>query len=79
MMLLDLELFTIFSVLHDYIRESILLSPVPLSKFMMFAFLIRDLTCCDSKCYELRSLGLDNRITLVLSNTRELNRDPFTN
>ena len=30
-------------------------------------------------CYELRSLGLDNRTTLVLSNTRELNRDLFTN
>ena len=25
-------------------------------------------------CYELRSLGLDNRTTLVLSNTRELDR-----
>ena len=25
-------------------------------------------------CYELKSLGLDNRTTLVLSNTRELNR-----
>ena len=32
----------------------------------------------EAKCYELRSLGLDNRTTLVLSNTRELNRDPFT-
>jgi len=31
------------------------------------------------KCYELKSLGLNNRTTLVLSNTRELNRDPFTN
>jgi len=30
-------------------------------------------------CYELRSLGLDNRTTLVLSNTRELDRDLFTN
>ena len=29
-------------------------------------------------CYELRSLGWDNRTTLVLSNTRELDRDPFT-
>ena len=27
-------------------------------------------------CYELRSLGLDNRTTLVLSNTRELDRVP---
>jgi len=27
-----------------------------------------------AKCYELRSLGLDNRTTLVLSNTRELDR-----
>jgi len=26
-------------------------------------------------CYELRFLGLDNRTTLVLSNTRELDRD----
>jgi len=31
------------------------------------------------KCYKLKLLGLDNRITLVLSNTRELNRDLFTN
>jgi len=29
-------------------------------------------------CYELRSLGLDNRATLVLSNTRELDRVPST-
>jgi len=28
-------------------------------------------------CYELRSLGLDDRTTLVLSNTRELNRELF--
>ena len=28
-------------------------------------------------CYELKSLGLNKRTTLVLSNTRELNRDPF--
>ena len=27
--------------------------------------------------YELRSLGLDNRTTLVLSNTRELDRELF--
>jgi len=27
----------------------------------------------------LKSLGLDNRTTLVLSNTRELNRDLLTN
>ena len=29
-------------------------------------------------CYELRFLGLDNRTTLVLSNTRELDRVPST-
>ena len=29
-------------------------------------------------CYELRSLGLNNRTTLVLSNTKELDRDSFT-
>ena len=29
-------------------------------------------------CYELRSLGLDNRTTLVSSNTRELDRVPNT-
>ena len=29
-------------------------------------------------CYELRSLELDNRTTLVLSNTRELDRVPST-
>ena len=29
-------------------------------------------------CYELRSLGLDNRTTLILSNTRELDRVPKT-
>jgi len=32
-----------------------------------------------SLCYELKLLGLDNRTTLVLSNTRELDRDLFTN
>ena len=30
------------------------------------------------QCYELRSLESDNRITLVLSNTRELDRVPST-
>ena len=30
------------------------------------------------ECYELKSLGSDNRTTLVLSNTRKLNRDLFT-
>ena len=29
-------------------------------------------------CYELKPLKSDNRTTLVLSNTRELNRDLFT-
>jgi len=29
-------------------------------------------------CYELKSLESDNRTTLVLSNTRELDRDLFT-
>ena len=29
-------------------------------------------------CYELKFLGLNNRTTLVLNNTRELDRDPFT-
>ena len=29
--------------------------------------------------YGLKPLELDNRTTLVLSNTRELDRDPFTN
>ena len=29
-------------------------------------------------CYRLKSLELDNRTTLILSNTRELNRDFFT-
>jgi len=28
-------------------------------------------------CYELKSLGLDNRTTLVLSNIRELDRELF--
>ena len=31
-----------------------------------------------SNCYELQSLGLDNRMTLVLSNLRELDRVPST-
>ena len=31
------------------------------------------------QCYELKSLGLDKRTTLVISNTRELDRDLFTN
>jgi len=29
-------------------------------------------------CYDLKPLGSDNRTTRVLSNTRELDRDPFT-
>jgi len=29
------------------------------------------------KCYELKSLELDDRTTLVLSNTRELDRELF--
>ena len=29
------------------------------------------------ECYELKLLGLSNRTTLVLSNTRELNRELF--
>ncbi len=32
-----------------------------------------------SMCYGLKPLVLDNRTTLVLSNTRKLNRDLFTN
>ena len=32
----------------------------------------------DLLCYDLKSLGLDKRITLVLENTRELNRVPST-
>ena len=32
-----------------------------------------------SSCYEIKPLELNNRITLVLSNIRELNRDLFTN
>ena len=32
----------------------------------------------DTYYYELRFLGLDNRTTLVLSNTRELDRVPNT-
>ena len=32
-----------------------------------------------SLCYELKPLELNNRTTLVLSNIRELDRDPFTN
>jgi len=31
----------------------------------------------EGACYEPRSLGLDNRTTLVLSNTRELDRELF--
>jgi len=31
-----------------------------------------------ARCYELMSLGSDNRTALVLSNTRELNRVPST-
>ena len=33
----------------------------------------------EEKCYKLKPLELDNRTTLVLNNTRELNRDLFTN
>ena len=33
----------------------------------------------EARYYKLKPLGLDNRTTLVLNNTRELNRDPFTN
>ena len=35
-------------------------------------------TTIDEICYELRSLGLDNRTTLVLSNIRELDRELCT-
>jgi len=31
----------------------------------------------DTICYELKSLELDNRTTLVLSNTRELDKELF--
>jgi len=31
----------------------------------------------DKECYELKSLESDNRTTLVLSNTRELDRELF--
>ena len=34
-------------------------------------------TMWQTDCYELRSLGLDTKTTLVLSNTRELNRELF--
>ena len=46
---------------------------------MMYSFdnrSITDMNVCN--CYELKSLGLDNRTTLVLSNTRELDRVPKT-
>ena len=32
----------------------------------------------NTKCYELKLKGLSNRTTLVLSNTRELDRVPNT-
>ena len=32
----------------------------------------------DAKCYELKLKGLSNRTTLVLSNTRELDKVPST-
>ena len=41
-------------------------------KFEILLLPMGTITCC----YELRSLGLDNRTTLVLSNTRELDRVP---
>ena len=31
-----------------------------------------------SMCYDLKLKGLSDKTTLVLSNTRELDRDPFT-
>jgi len=34
-------------------------------------------TVASTDCYELKSLGLDERTTLVLSNTRELDRELF--
>ena len=39
----------------------------------------KELVAATRRCYELKSLELDKRTTLVLSNTRKLNRDPFTN
>ena len=33
----------------------------------------------EHNCYDLKFIEWDRRITLVLSNTRELDRDPFTN
>jgi len=38
----------------------------------------RELVITIIYCYELKSLELDNRTTLVLSNTRKLDRDTFT-
>ena len=58
--------------------------------FILFSFSSFFLFSCYffsfSLCYDfklcavmnLKSLGSDNRTTLVLSNTRELDRDPFT-
>ena len=41
---------------------------------LLSVFILRALSAI---CYELKSLGLGNRTTLVLSNTRELNRKLF--
>ena len=41
---------------------------------LLSVFILRALSAI---CYELKSLGLGNRTTLVLSNTRELNRELF--
>ena len=46
--------------------------------FLMMSFKWRHVNLSGPSCYELKSLGLDKRTTLVLSNIRKLNRVPST-
>ena len=41
---------------------------------MLHILILRQIHVFEDRCYELRSLESDDRTTLVLSNTRELDR-----
>ena len=64
-------------VIYNSLKSSFLVWLVQLGS-VLWASIQVEYSMDDTLCYDLRSLGLDNRTTLVLSNTRELDRDLFT-
>ena len=67
-------------ILHEYKRYNNYWNPN--KKFLVYfviflEFNLDAFSFYQGICYKLRSLGLDNRTTLVLSNTRELDRELF--